>query len=290
VQTYRVNGVDIFAKGADWVPPDSFEGRVWHGGGGDDDVNVLCSHLQSALDSNMNFIRIWGGGIFPQDEFFDCADRYGILLQQDGIFANRAYPTTKAFLELITTELQYQARRLASHPSLFLWAGSNEEYAGAVGGWWDTIFLDTMFPALRSIDRSRPVWAACPALPWVSGVDAGGLPNGEPFTVLKQSRGMGDRGPHHPLGAETHEYWFSMCDSLANCRNCVDDSFYMETVFASEFGWIGMPSLESLSPYLSAELGDYNMMSPAMVARQNREFPSFCFSVCRGVHFKLRVW
>ena len=266
VQTYRVNGVDIFAKGADWIPPDSFEGRVRHDDDGD---GVLCSLLQSVADSNMNFVRIWGGGIFPQDAFFDCADRAGILLQQDGIFSGLAYPTTPEFLGLLTQELQYQARRLASHPSLFLWSGSNEEYAGAVGGWWDAVFLDTMFPALSSVDRSRPVWAACPALPWATGVDDGGLPTGEPFTVLNQSRGMADRGSRHPLGAETHEYWFKMCDTLASCQNCVDDSFYLDTVFASEFGWIGMPSLESLSPYLSSELGDYTVMSPAMVARQN---------------------
>lgn len=90
--------------------------------------------------------------------------------------------------------------------------------------------------------------------------------------MLNQSRGMADRGSRHPLGAETHEYWFNMCNTPANCKNCVDDSFYLDTVFASEFGWIGMPSFESLSPYLSAELGDYTLMSPAMVERQNHIF------------------
>ena len=161
-----------------------------------------------------------------------------------------------------------------------MWSGSNEEYAGAIGGWWDEVFLNTMFPALSEVDRSRPVWAACPALPWATGVDEGGLPNGDQFTVLNQSRGMADRGPRHPLGAETHEYWFSLCDSVSSCKNCVDDSFYQDTVFASEFGWIGMPSLESLSPYLRVEFGDYKMMSPAMVARQNRKLPFKYVRLC----------
>ena len=77
------------------MAPDSFEGRVWRGGDHRNrDNEVLCSLLQNAVDSNMNMLRIWGGGIFPQDAFFDCADRFGILLQQDGIFSNRAYPTT----------------------------------------------------------------------------------------------------------------------------------------------------------------------------------------------------
>lgn len=63
---YIVNGVQIFAKGANWVPPDSLEARVTD--------QVLCGLLASAKAANMNFLRIWGGGIYPQDGFFDCAD------------------------------------------------------------------------------------------------------------------------------------------------------------------------------------------------------------------------
>ena len=87
-----------------------------------------CSLLRSVAGSNMNFLRIWGGGVYPQDAFFDCADQHGILLQQDGMFSGPVNPVTPAVLGLLAQELQYQARRLASHPSLFLWSGSNEEY------------------------------------------------------------------------------------------------------------------------------------------------------------------
>ena len=77
-------------------------------------------------------------GIYPQDGFFDCADELGILLEQDGIFSNGVYETDPAFLELITAETQYQARRLASHPSLFMWSGSNElaPWSHKPGDWW----------------------------------------------------------------------------------------------------------------------------------------------------------
>ena len=103
---YVVNGVRIFAQGANWVPPDSFESRATK--------TVLCDLLSRAKDSNMNFLRIWGGGIYPQDAFFDCADELGLLLEQDGIFSNGVYPDTPAFLGLIAEETTYQARRLAS--------------------------------------------------------------------------------------------------------------------------------------------------------------------------------
>ena len=103
---YVVNGVRIFAQGANWVPPDSFESRATK--------TVLCDLLSRAKDSNMNFLRIWGGGIYPQNDFFDCADELGLLLEQDGIFSNGVYPDTPAFLGLIAEETRYQARRLAS--------------------------------------------------------------------------------------------------------------------------------------------------------------------------------
>ena len=187
------------------MPPDSFEARATDA--------ALCALLESVRYANMNFLRIWGGGILPQNAFFDCADRLGILLEQDEIFSNRVYPTDPAFLQLIASEVRYQARRLASHPSLFLWSGSNELTPGPAGGWWDTVFLDTVFPNLTAVDSSRPVWAACPAYPWAQGVDGGGLPNGLPFEVSKVAREHGPRPP-----AETHAYWFHMCTTLDTCK------------------------------------------------------------------------
>jgi hypothetical protein len=76
------------------------------------------------------------------------------------------------------------------------------------GDWWTTVFLDTFFPNLTKIDDSRPVWAACPASAWKSGVDSRGLPNGKPFVAnyVKEP------------GAEAHSYWFALCATMDTCR------------------------------------------------------------------------
>ena len=261
---YVINGVRIFAQGANWVPPDSFESRATDG--------ALCELLSRAKASNMNFLRIWGGGIYPQDGFFDCADELGLLLEQDEIFSNGKYQYDADFLGLIAAEVRYQARRLAHHPSLFMWSGSNELTPAEEDKAWAPLFQDTVFTNLSSIDSSRPVWPACPALPWKTGVDKLGLPNGQPFEVSSQD------GPRAP--GEVHAYWFSMCTThgfpancLVNGLNCMDDAFYSQTSFASEYGWIGLPSLESLSPVLGSPSEDYTMLSKAMVDRQNRITP-----------------
>ena len=151
-----------------------------------------------------------------------------------------------------------------------MWSGSNELSPGS-GKSWPAVFLSTFFPNLTAIDSSRPVWPACPAFPWKTGVDQHGLPNGQPFAVSSE------RAPTAP--GEVHAYWFSLCSTLENCAagvnglQPVDDGFYAMTSFASEFGWIGMPSLESLAPVLGAPEEDYTMHSKAMVDRQNRITP-----------------
>jgi hypothetical protein len=261
---YLVNGVPIFAQGANWVPPDSFEARATD--------EHLCTLLARAKEANMNFLRIWGGGIYPQDAFFACADELGIILEQDFIFSNGVYETDPTFLELVRDEVGYQVRRLASHPSLFMWSGSNElsPWGKMPGDWWSTLFAGTVMPAAAAIDTSRPLWAACPASAWAAGVDpTTQIADGSPFTA----------GYVKPPFAEVHAYWFHDCDQptdaacLVNGRYCTDDAFYSRTSFGSEYGWIGMPSFESLAPMLGPSPTAYTMHSAVMVARQNRITP-----------------
>ena len=140
--------------------------------------------------------------------------RQGILLEQDGIFSNGVYESDPAFLALVTAETQYQARRLASHPSLFMWSGSNElaPWGQTPGNWWSVLFERTFFPALTAIDASRPVWAACPASQWLSGVDnTTTLPDGTPFRIA---------GAKEPPVAEAHAYVGRPCPPTAprSCR------------------------------------------------------------------------
>ena len=98
--------MSFFAKGANWVPPDSLHSKVTDG--------ALCSYLESAVDAHYNFIRVWGGGNFPADAFFECADRLGVFIQQDGILSDAVYADTPSFVRKLGEEGQYQARRLAS--------------------------------------------------------------------------------------------------------------------------------------------------------------------------------
>eukprot|EP01052_Picozoa_sp_SAG31_P042593 SAG31_NODE_6814_length_1880_cov_1.220663_3_plen_386_part_01 len=93
---YRVNGVPFYAKGANWVSPDSLHSKVTDG--------ALCSYLESAVDAHYNFIRVWGGGDFPADAFFECADRLGVFVPEDGIISEAVYADTPSFVGEIGEE------------------------------------------------------------------------------------------------------------------------------------------------------------------------------------------
>jgi beta-mannosidase len=113
-----VNGIPVFAKGADVIPFDSFPSRVTTA-----DYRRI---LQSARDANMNMIRHWGGGYYETDEFYSICDELGIMVWQDFMFGNDWQPGTYAFKLNIEAEAEDQVRRLRNHPSIVLWCGNNE--------------------------------------------------------------------------------------------------------------------------------------------------------------------
>ena len=115
---FDVNGIPIFAKGADVIPFDSFPNRVTTGN--------YRRILQSARDANMNMIRHWGGGYYETDEFYSICDELGLMVWQDFMFGNDWQPGTYAFKQNIEAEAEDQVRRLRNHPSIVLWAGNNE--------------------------------------------------------------------------------------------------------------------------------------------------------------------
>ncbi|MYN01407.1 glycoside hydrolase family 2 protein [Pseudoduganella sp. DS3] len=117
---FAVNGIPIFAKGANTIPFDMFQPRVGKA--------QLRRVLQSARDANMNFIRSWGGGYYESDEFFDLADEFGLLVWQDFMFGGGMQPAyDDAFRANVVAEARDNVRRLRNHPSLVLWCGNNEE-------------------------------------------------------------------------------------------------------------------------------------------------------------------
>jgi beta-mannosidase len=116
---FVLNGVPIFAKGANWIPADSFVGSL--------DARRYELLLVKAREANMNMIRVWGGGIYEHDAFYDLCDRLGLLVWQDFMFACASYPETPPeFVSEVEAEARYQVTRLRSHPSLALWCGNNE--------------------------------------------------------------------------------------------------------------------------------------------------------------------
>ncbi|XP_068043584.1 beta-mannosidase isoform X2 [Anomalospiza imberbis] len=125
---FRINGRPIFIKGSNWIPADSFQDRVTY-----DTLRLL---LKSAADANMNALRVWGGGIYEQDEFYDICDEMGIMIWQDFMFACALYPTDQNYLESVRAEVSHQVRRLKSHPSIILWSGNNENEAAIASNWF----------------------------------------------------------------------------------------------------------------------------------------------------------
>ena len=116
---FAVNGTPFFAKGACWIPADTFAPHLKY-----DDYADL---IQSAADANMNMLRVWGGGFYESDIFYDLCDELGICVWQDFMFACATYPTfNDAFMENVSAEFSDNIRRLRHHPSIALWCGNNE--------------------------------------------------------------------------------------------------------------------------------------------------------------------
>lgn len=115
---FIVNGIPIFAKGADVIPFDSFPSRAT--------AEQYRRVLQSARDANMNMVRHWGGGYYETQEFYDLCDELGIMVWQDFMFGNDWQPGTYAFKQSMAKEAEYQVKRLRDHPSIVIWCGNNE--------------------------------------------------------------------------------------------------------------------------------------------------------------------
>ncbi len=125
---FKLNGIPVFMKGANFIPPDNFLSRVTK--------EKYQEIIQSAIDANMNMLRVWGGGTYADDEFYNECDKKGILVWQDFMFACAMYPGNNSFLENIKQEISEQTQRLRNHPSIALWCGNNEIDEGWVNWGW----------------------------------------------------------------------------------------------------------------------------------------------------------
>ncbi|WP_084682980.1 beta-mannosidase [Flavobacterium antarcticum] len=119
---FKLNGKMVYMKGANYIPPDSFLPRVKD--------STYKSLVANAKKANMNMLRVWGGGVYPDEAFYDACDANGILVWQDFMFACAMYPGDKKFIKNVKQEVIYQVNRLQNHPSLALWCGNNENDEG----------------------------------------------------------------------------------------------------------------------------------------------------------------
>ncbi len=162
---HEVNGVQIFAMGADYIPEDNLLGRVTPA--------RTRRLLQNAIEANFNTIRVWGGGHYPSDAFYDVCDELGLIVWQDFMFACGAYKLTEAFEENIRAEFRDNIIRLRHHASLGLWCGNNEmEMFAAMDHWVKTPtqryeylrMYEHIIPRIvRKLDPDTFYWPASPS-------------------------------------------------------------------------------------------------------------------------------
>ncbi|MEP6796707.1 MAG: glycoside hydrolase family 2 protein [Lapillicoccus sp.] len=163
--TLVVNDKPIFIKGANWIPDDCFPSAI--------DRDRYARSVGDAVDAGMNLLRVWGGGIYESDDFYDVCDEVGLLVWQDFLFACAAYAEEPPLAAEVVAEAQENIIRLSAHPSLAIWNGNNENLWGhEEWGWkaelgddtWGRGYYLEVLPALVArLDPTRPY---SPGSPW----------------------------------------------------------------------------------------------------------------------------
>ncbi|PWK89664.1 beta-mannosidase [Fulvimonas soli] len=245
---FVVNGVPVFAKGANLIPFDSFPARM--------DEARMRQLLASARDANMNMLRVWGGGIYPSDAFFDEADRLGLMVWQDFMFGGAVPPYDEAFRANVEQEARQQVRRLRDHPSLVLWCGNNEvqtgweawpdrkAFAQAIGAaerarveqGMRALFDRTLRAVAREESPEVPYWAGSPGTDYA--------------------------GPANVPGDGDYHYW----EVWSGEARPVEEYLRVTPRFQSEYGLQSLPAMDTIRAF--AAPGDLSPESPVLRAHQ----------------------
>jgi len=240
----RVNGRDITMLGANWIPADAIPSRITK--------EVVRDLLESAVAANMNMIRVWGGGQYEPDYFYEICDELGILVWHDFMFSCMSYPTNPEMLDSIRTEITQQVRRLNHHASIALWCGDNE-VIGSINWFEETrnnrdrfvANYDRLSNMLASIvaeeDPGRRFWPSSPSLGYMDFAD----------------------GWHIDTRGDMH-YW-----DVWHSAKPFEAYRTVNPRFASEFGFQSFTSMNVIESFTSPE--DRNPSSPVMETHQRNE-------------------
>jgi beta-mannosidase len=235
-----VNGQPIAIKGVNWIPDDAFPGRI--------ERSRVYTRLGQAADANINLLRVWGGGLFESDDFYDAADQLGLLVWQDFLLACAAYSEDEPMRSEIEEEARENVARLGSHPSLVVLNGNNENLWGfADWGWqprlegrsWGSLYYETIFPAI-----------VAELAPHV------GYTPGSPFSPDPEA------DPNDPNHGTMH-IW-----DLWNQKDYPHYRDYRPR-FVSEFGWQGPPTWSTLTKSITDS--PLTPESPGMLVHQKAE-------------------
>jgi beta-mannosidase len=239
---FKVNGREIFCKGANWIPADALPSNAT--------PELTRKLLQAAKDANMNMIRVWGGGYYEKDFFYEICDELGLLVWQDFMFSCSLYPSTKEFLTEVSREASNQLRRLHHHASIVLWCGDNE-LIGALT-WFDESRKNrdrylVNYDRLNRTLEERVKGSGVNAIWWPSSPSPGILDFGDTW--------------HDDSKGDMH-FW-----SVWHEGRDFEHYYDVKPRFCSEFGFQSFPSLRLVKDFSESE-EDLNISSAVMEHHQ----------------------
>ena len=238
---FRVNNKLIFMKGANYIPQDNLQNRVTE--------KHYRDLLQDVVDANMNMLRVWGGGIYEEDIFYDLCDSLGILIWQDFMFACAMYPSDSLFLENVKTEAIQNVKRLGHHPSIALWCGNNENSEGWHRWGWQNDFSESQ--KAKIWDGYKKIFQKI--LPQI-------VDRYSQTSYWESSPKFGRGNPQHQFEGDAH-YWGVWHDAepFENLEKKVPR-------FMSEFGFQSFPQLSTIAAF--SDSSEWNLNSAVMQKHQ----------------------
>ena len=210
---FKINGEKVYARGFNWTPPDSVFART--------SPEVYLKLLEMVKEANANMVRVWGGGIYPHEDFYDICDRIGIMVWQDFMFACGSYPRDHWFLLEAEEEARIIVKRLRNHPSIVLWCGDNENDS-LMHPEGDPLNRFVLKEACEIYDPDKPYWPSSP---------------------------HGGENPNDPSMGDTHIWHHGKPYNSEVYKREIS-----EARFISEIGHLSCPSIETMAKFLPSDL------------------------------------